>query len=83
MPGSLLIPYRGCDLTQAHLGYVAGGKAEGACGIAGVEFINIMEVFVNEILSGVDAAAGEEHIRHAVLDGMAVFDLDIKVVQFL
>ena len=71
------------DLPQAVFRNVAGRHAEGVHGLPCVEICDMPEVVSAKIRGGVDAAAREKHIRHAVLQGGTVFHLDIKLVQLL
>lgn len=70
------------DLPQAVFRNVAGRHAEGVHGLPCVKICDMPEIVSAKIHGGVNTAAREKHIRHAVLQGGAVFHLDIKLVQF-
>jgi len=76
-------PHRSGNFPQAQLRNIAGGKAEGVGCTAGVEAGYIAEVLGLQIILRVNAAAGEKHICHAVLEGCVVFHIHIEIVQFL
>ena len=71
------------DLREAHLRDVPGSHAQHIEGLRRVEVHNTPEVIVREVVGRVNAAAHEEHIRHAVLQGVPILYLDIQIVQFL
>ena len=71
------------DLRKAHLRDVPGGHAQRIEGLRRVEVHNTPEVIVREVVGRVNAAAHEEHIRHAVLQSVPILYLDIQIVQFL
>ena len=71
------------DIREAHLRDVPGGHTQRIEGLRRVEVHNTPEVIVREVVGRVNAAAHEEHIRHAVLQSVPILYLDIQFVQFL
>ncbi len=74
---------RAADLPQAHLRNVAGGDAKGVDGGRRVEVIDVAELIGRKIVVCPQAEAGQQHIRHADLQGLPIEHLQIEVVQFL
>ena len=71
------------DGRQAHLANISGGRTQGIQGFRGVEIQHIAEIIIHEILCWVDTAPGKKHVPDAVLQGSAIFYLNIEVVQLL
>ena len=71
------------DLREAHLRDVPGSHAQRIEGLRRVEVHNTPEVIVREVVGRVNAAAHEEHIRHAVLQSVPILYLDIQIIQLL
>ncbi len=68
---------------QAHLTNIPGGRTQSIQGFRGVEIQHIAEIIIHEMLCRVDIAPGKKHVPNAVLQGSAVFYLNIEVVQLL
>jgi hypothetical protein len=75
------VPHCSRDLPQAHLRDVAGCDAERVDGAAGIELADMPETVRINILPCINAASGQKHIRHAVLEGFAVFHVYIEIIQ--
>ncbi|MDR2043320.1 MAG: hypothetical protein LBQ15_02940 [Clostridium sp.] len=71
------------NLTQAGFRNIACRRTEGVDGVAGVKVGYIAEILKVKIFVRVQSAAGEKHIRHAVLQGGLVFHFNIEAVKFL
>ncbi|MDR1320296.1 MAG: hypothetical protein LBK56_02570 [Gracilibacteraceae bacterium] len=78
----LQIQRGGRDLPQTGFRNVARGYAEGARRLSGVELADIPEILRLKIQGGLNAAANEKHVGHAVLDGGSEFRLQIQIIQF-
>ncbi|WP_300758088.1 hypothetical protein [uncultured Oscillibacter sp.] len=73
----------GGDLPQGHLGNIAGGRSQNGKGFQGVKVINAGEIFAGEVFIGVNAAPGQQHKAHAVLQQAPKPHLYAVLVQFL
>ena len=74
---------RSPDLQQQHPGYVARSCPKNTHGLTGVELVQPVKILDREILSRVDAAAGQDGERDAVLHQLAQARFKVKVVQLL
>nr|WP_082736178.1 hypothetical protein [Syntrophomonas wolfei] len=54
----------GLDFPQEHFGYVAGGCAQAGNGVEGVEVKHALKILKTQILVGIIAATGQEHVSH-------------------
>ena len=73
----------GGDLPQGHFGNIAGGRAQDGKGFQGVKVKDVGKVLAVEILMGVNAAPGQQHKAHAVLQQALKPYLYAVLVQFL
>lgn len=71
------------DFHKPHLGYIAGGSAEGVDRFRRVEIQKIAEILADEVFVRVDSAPGHQHICHARLESVPIGDLYIEIVQLL
>jgi hypothetical protein len=71
------------NFPQAAFRNISGRRAEGVCRLWGIEVRNVPEVRDAKVFLRVQPAAGEQHIRHAALQGGAVFLLDVQFIQSL
>ena len=74
---------RAADLPQAHFRNVAGGDTKGVDGGRRVELIDVVKFIGRKILIRPQTQPGQQHIRHADLQGLPVEHRQVKIVQFL
>ena len=70
------------DLPEHHLRDIAGARAENGNDLRRVEIVEIPEVIGEEVVSRVNAAAGQQHKADAGSHGLAQPNLCVQIVQF-
>ena len=70
------------DLPEHHLRDIAGARAENGNDLRRVEIEEIPEVIGEEVVSRVNAAAGQQHKADAGSHGLAQPYLRVQIIQF-
>ena len=71
------------DFPENHFRYVAGGDTENGNSPSGVEVQNMSKVAVIVVLSCIDTASCQQHVRNAVDQGKVKAAFQIIAVQLL